>query len=233
MTTHECLTPSGIKYLLTDTVGFLSNLPTFLVASFGATLDDAVAADILLHVRDVSHPCFRQQKTNVLSTLETLGVTPEKMESNYLETWNKIDLVEEDWLRWEEKVLTMEAEKSSWDAEVDASTDAPTTPSPRDPTSVVAPCQISATEKTGLADLNQLIEDKIVTKLGYKKRVVVIDLTDQPVLSWLMKETTVMSIDPLEAAEPGQNLMMVKIWMSPSASGKFQKHFPDYVVKDL
>ena len=54
VTSHECSTPSGIKYVLVDTVGFLSNLPTFLIASFGATLEDAVAADVLLHVRDVS-----------------------------------------------------------------------------------------------------------------------------------------------------------------------------------
>ena len=54
---HRCLLPSsGLPTLLVDTVGFISDIPTSLVASFSATLEDAALADLLLHVRDVSHP---------------------------------------------------------------------------------------------------------------------------------------------------------------------------------
>lgn len=238
---HECCTPSGISYFLVDTVGFLSNLPTFLIASFGATLEDAVNADVILHVRDVSHPAFRQQKNNVLSTLKTLGVEEERMERNYVETWNKIDLVEKQWIEWEEKVVKLEQEDEE-EGEVETKTTTTTTTTglreaDNDSNLTqsnyrILPTKISATERTGLAELNQLIEDKLVTNLGYRKRLVLLHLTDQQTLSWLYSETTVLAIEPLEEAEE-QNIVMVKAWMSPIAVGKFDKHFPDYVVKEL
>ncbi len=57
VTVHECPLPStGLVSLLVDTVGFISDIPTSLVASFSATLEDAALADLIVHVRDVSHP---------------------------------------------------------------------------------------------------------------------------------------------------------------------------------
>ncbi len=54
---HECFLPSTrLKSLLVDTVGFISDIPTSLVASFSATLEDAIFADLIVHVRDISHP---------------------------------------------------------------------------------------------------------------------------------------------------------------------------------
>ena len=76
------------------------------------------------------------------------------------------------------------------------------------------------------------IEDKIVTIKGYRRRAVVLQLTDQPALSWLYDETTVISIDTVKGRE-SENLMVAKVWMSPAASGRFDKYFPGYVVRDI
>ncbi len=84
--------PSGGKVILSDTVGFVSDLPTELVAAFRATLEEVLAADILLHVRDISHPDTTAQKQDVEQVLKSLfgGVLPE----NIIEVCNKIDRLE-------------------------------------------------------------------------------------------------------------------------------------------
>lgn len=85
--------PSGRKVILSDTVGFISDLPTELIAAFRATLEEVVEADILLHVRDISHPQTTQQKENVEEVLLGLGVE-EKLHNRTYEVLNKIDLLE-------------------------------------------------------------------------------------------------------------------------------------------
>jgi GTP-binding protein HflX len=83
--------PSGQKALLSDTVGFIRKLPTHLVASFRSTLAEAVEADILLHVVDVSHKGFREQIDVVNKTLEHLKISSKPM----ILTFNKIDAIED------------------------------------------------------------------------------------------------------------------------------------------
>jgi GTP-binding protein HflX len=83
--------PSGRKVILSDTVGFISDLPTQLVAAFRATLEEVLEADLILHVRDISHPETAEQAADVADILGSLGVgegTP------MFEVWNKLDLVE-------------------------------------------------------------------------------------------------------------------------------------------
>ena len=80
-----------------DTVGFISDIPTPLVASFSSTLEDALQADLLLHVRDLSHPDTLYQNTQVLSTLKRLGATKEALDS-MVTVGNKVDLVSEEQL---------------------------------------------------------------------------------------------------------------------------------------
>ena len=83
--------PSGRKIILSDTVGFISDLPTQLVAAFRATLEEVLSADLILHVRDISHPETAEQAADVAEILGALGVgkaTPQ------MEIWNKLDLVE-------------------------------------------------------------------------------------------------------------------------------------------
>ncbi|WP_435260037.1 GTPase HflX [Thioclava sp. FR2] len=83
--------PSGRKIILSDTVGFISDLPTQLVAAFRATLEEVLSADLILHVRDIAHPESAEQAADVAEILASLGVnkaTPQ------LEIWNKLDLVD-------------------------------------------------------------------------------------------------------------------------------------------
>ncbi len=86
--------PSGQKAILSDTVGFISDLPTHLVAAFRATLEEVTDAKVLLHVRDVSHPDHEAQKVDVTTVLETLGLG-ERLEDDTIEALNKIDLLDE------------------------------------------------------------------------------------------------------------------------------------------
>ena len=87
---------SGRKVILSDTVGFISDLPTMLVAAFRATLEEVVAADLILHVRDISHPETEAQRADVDTVLEDLlGTAPERADIPIVEVWNKIDLLDE------------------------------------------------------------------------------------------------------------------------------------------
>ncbi len=83
--------PDGPDVILSDTVGFISDLPTELVAAFRATLEEVLAADIILHVRDISHEETEEQAQDVrdiLQSLEVAETTPQ------LEVWNKTDALE-------------------------------------------------------------------------------------------------------------------------------------------
>jgi len=83
--------PQGTKIILSDTVGFIADLPTELVAAFRATLEEVLEADVIVHVRDTAHDESAAQKADVLQVLEELGVPPERP---MLEVLNKIDLLE-------------------------------------------------------------------------------------------------------------------------------------------
>ncbi|MFC6498383.1 GTPase HflX [Gemmobacter lanyuensis] len=83
--------PSGRKVILSDTVGFISDLPTQLVAAFRATLEEVLEADLILHVRDIAHPESAEQAADVADILGSLGV---KGETPMFEVWNKLDLVD-------------------------------------------------------------------------------------------------------------------------------------------
>ncbi|MGE0714006.1 MAG: GTPase HflX [Alphaproteobacteria bacterium] len=84
--------PSGRKAILSDTVGFISELPTTLVAAFRATLEEVTAADLIVHVRDVSHPDAEAQKADVEEVLGELGLA-EALPARMIEGLNKIDLL--------------------------------------------------------------------------------------------------------------------------------------------
>ncbi len=82
--------PSGREVILSDTVGFISDLPTQLVAAFRATLEEVLDADLVLHVRDITHPETEEQARDVREILEDLGLNAEARE-HMIEVWNKID----------------------------------------------------------------------------------------------------------------------------------------------
>lgn len=109
--------PSGRKVILSDTVGFISDLPTHLVAAFRATLEEVTEADIVVHVRDAHHPDSDAQRADVLAVLEELGLG-HLAEDGLIEVFNKIDLLEPA----ERKALLNQTQRNSQTVALSAAT---------------------------------------------------------------------------------------------------------------
>ncbi len=118
----------GKKVILSDTVGFISDLPTDLIAAFRATLEEVIEADIILHVRDLASPESDEQRADVLEVMRQLGITSD--DGNIIEVHNKIDLLDKE----EKQRVCNHAERDE---------------------SIVA---LSALSGEGLEDLNESIE---------------------------------------------------------------------------
>ena len=95
-TIREFTLPSGDRLALIDTVGFISELPTTLVDSFRATIEEAMEADMLLHIRDISAEQTDQQAEDVETVLQQLESDAKQDRPPLIEVWNKADLVNED-----------------------------------------------------------------------------------------------------------------------------------------
>jgi GTP-binding protein HflX len=98
--------PGFDKAILSDTVGFVSDLPTELIAAFRATLEEVASADVLVHVRDMAHPDREAQAADVEDVLKSLGIG-EAEGPMRLEAWNKVDLLNND----DRQALLAEAER--------------------------------------------------------------------------------------------------------------------------
>jgi GTP-binding protein HflX len=109
--------PSGRKAILSDTVGFISDLPTHLVAAFRATLEEVTEADIVVHVRDAHHPDSDAQRADVLAVLDDLGLG-HLAEDGLIEVLNKIDLLEPA----ERETLLNQAQRNSQTVALSAAT---------------------------------------------------------------------------------------------------------------
>jgi GTP-binding protein HflX len=98
VTMHEGLLPSGLKVLYVDTVGFISDIPTDLIECFVATLEDAILADVILHVEDISSSCFEFKRKHVLRTLQDLSKKSgsDDILNKVISVGNKCDLVAKD-----------------------------------------------------------------------------------------------------------------------------------------
>ena len=147
--------PSGQRVILSDTVGFISDLPTHLVAAFRATLEEVTDAQVLLHVRDVSHPDHEAQKADVLTVLETLGLGG-RLEGDTIEALNKIDLLNDE----DREAMAMQAVRANQPA-----------------------VPVSAKSGQGLEKLldmldQHLLQDRVA--VGYR-----LDIGDGAALSWL------------------------------------------------
>jgi GTPase len=156
--------PGGMKIILSDTVGFISDLPTMLVAAFRATLEEVIEADVILHVRDVSHEDTEAQSHDVEEVLTALGIDPNE-EQRLIEVWNKIDRLDADG-RARLKNL---AERRPVDQR---------------------PVLVSALSGQGVDDLIKAIE----ARLGLRRVVLdlVLDPADGAGMSWLYRHTEVM-----------------------------------------
>ena len=88
--------PGHDKVVLSDTVGFVSDLPTQLVAAFRATLEEVIEADLIVHVRDIAHPDSEAQAQDVANVLAGLGLADELKRVPLLTVYNKIDALDPD-----------------------------------------------------------------------------------------------------------------------------------------
>ena len=88
--------PSGRKVIASDTVGFISDLPTMLVAAFRATLEEVIEADVIVHVRDISDPDTEAQKRDVLDVMSQLGLDQKIQADGLVEVQNKIDRLDQE-----------------------------------------------------------------------------------------------------------------------------------------
>ena len=91
-TIRQVKLPSGRQILLSDTVGFIADLPTQLISAFRATLEEVVEADLLIHVRDANHPETMQQQQDVLTVLRELGLA-HRLDTHLVEVHNKSDVL--------------------------------------------------------------------------------------------------------------------------------------------
>lgn len=143
--------PSGKEVILSDTVGFISNLPTELIEAFRATLEEVLSADVILHVRDMSSSARDIERLDVIKTLEALEIDYENDE-RIIEVWNKIDLLSEEDIAYLTNRQEKQREAQSFNAHLPSS-------------QIVdrSPVMVSSLDGTGFDNLEQAI-DNIVGK---------------------------------------------------------------------
>jgi len=201
-TTRAVRTPTGRKILLSDTVGFITDLPTELIAAFRATLEEVGQADILVHVRDMSDPDHEGRKADVEQVLDALGAGAQAGQV-MIEAWNKIDRLEPD-LR----------EDLGWHARLPRQGEAPR---------VVA---TSAATGQGLQALmaaidQALAEDDLVMRLKFSP-------ADAAALAWVHENGAVLE----ERLEPDTGVTFVAARLSRPDAGRFRTRFPGLEAAD-
>jgi len=191
---------SGQCVILSDTVGFISDLPTQLVAAFRATLEEVGEADLIVHVRDASHKDSEAQRDDVIDVLEALGVARDS-ERPVIEAMNKIDLLDPD-----DRSALISLARLSRDSV------AMTLSEP------VRVC-MSAITGEGLEDLSALI-DQVLTAGRRSFSIDVSDL-DGAARAWLHQRGDVLG----EVSGSGETRLVVRL--SEKSKGQFEKHFPE------
>ena len=171
-TMREVRLKSGRRIILSDTVGFISDLPTMLVAAFRATLEEVIEADLVLHVRDIAHDETDNQARDVEAVLADLGIDTLAAEGHILEVWNKTDLLS--------PVTREEAQSAAKWAEH-------------------PPALVSAATGEGIAELREAIDarlgraDEIVELL--------IPAHEGRLVNWLYEESEVLGREDLPTGE--------------------------------
>ncbi len=163
--------PSGRQAILSDTVGFITDLPTHLVEAFRATLEEVQLADVILHVRDITHPEARLQKEAVESILADLGI--ERDDGRLIEVMNKADLLDDD----ERKNLQSYAVRQSWDSQHALPLDG------LNPEAFGGAVAVSALTGDGLSELLHLIDDQLSARVSVYD--VSLPLEEGAALAWL------------------------------------------------
>lgn len=184
VTAHAGQLPSNLQVIYIDTVGFMRNLPTELLECFVATLEDALLADLIIHVQDISHPNYIVQMQHVDSTLKKLEqtidlrdeISGEKLKSPpVLRVFNKVDLIS--------NVQKLHEQLHPH----------------RDQSSEMAPWDncitISCKNATGLTNLLQAIEASILEVTGRRKLTIRVQ-QGSPEMAWLYKNSAVSNLMP-------------------------------------
>ena len=159
--------PHRGKAILSDTVGFISDLPTMLVSAFRATLEEVVSADVILHVRDIAHADTGAQSADVSAILEELGVDPED-HGRVVEVWNKLDLLDPE---HRSEVLAAAAHRRAEDR----------------------PVVVSALNGEGIDLLLSTVEDHLAARSTSLQ--ITLDPSDGQGLNWLYENTEILSRD--------------------------------------
>jgi GTP-binding protein HflX len=166
-TMRQIRLPGLDKAILSDTVGFVSDLPTQLVAAFRATLEEVTTADIIVHVRDMSHPDSEAQAEDVAHVLAEIGATGEDAEGQtgapIIEAWNKVDALDA------EAAATLRAEAARRDDAV----------------------VLSALTGEGVDDLRRAISDRL--SRGARIRTVRLPAGDGAAIAWLHQHGEVLA----------------------------------------
>ncbi len=156
--------PSGREVILSDTVGFISDLPHELIMSFRATLEEVLSADIIVHVRDIANDSTQEQKKDVLDVLHNLGLKDIEIQTEYLELLNKTDLLTEE----ENKNIVQICQKNP-------------------------DLYIAASAATGKGKNNflQLLDKKLSS--GCLSKVLTIPASDGKILAWLHTNSNIVN----------------------------------------
>jgi GTPase len=173
----------GARIILSDTVGFISDLPTMLIAAFRATLEEVIEADVILHVRDVSHEDAEAQLQDVENILRQLGIDPHSETSKpaLIEVWNKIDRLDAE----AQARLANLAERRPADRR---------------------PVLVSAITGQGIDALGDAIEARLAA--GRVLLELVLDAADGAGVSWLHRHTEV--IHKAVDVDSGRTVMTVR-----------------------
>lgn len=199
-TTHRVLTlPSGQPAILSDTVGFISDLPTDLIDAFRATLEEVKEADLLIHVRDISDPLTERRREEVMQVLDQINAGPEHGQE-IIEVWNKIDLLGD-------VQLDQIDERAQASSEFD---------------DMITAFPISCYKKTGLEALAQGIE----TFLTAGDEVLRVDVPPQSydVRAWLHKNGHV-----IKETTKRNGTCEMEVRLSESDAGKLRARHKDLV----
>ncbi|MEM9233432.1 MAG: GTPase HflX [Pseudomonadota bacterium] len=193
--------PGVGRVILSDTVGFISDLPTDLVAAFRATLEEVLEADIILHVRDIAHLESDAQSEDVISVLGTIGIDEESTDAQVIEVWNKIDLLnEED----RNTALTVTAERSLT-----------TEGSLEDPVLVA----VSAVDGLNIHTLFEAIDERLTR--DFDNFTVLVSPEDGAAEAWLHQNGDIGGIEPADQ----EGVRVISVRLSEKGAGQFQSKF--------
>ncbi|MES2495072.1 MAG: GTPase HflX [Pseudomonadota bacterium] len=191
-TMRQISLPGLDKAILSDTVGFVSDLPTQLVAAFRATLEEVTGADIILHVRDIAHPDSDAQANDVLTVLGDIGVGPKAPDGEagegapIFEVWNKIDMLDPE-------------SRAATEAEAVRREDVVT---------------LSALTGDGVENLRRAVSDRLST--GNRVRTLPVPLTDGAGMAWLHAHGEVIG------QEVEGDAMIVEVRLSDTDLARFE-----------